>query len=287
MAAIALVVHHGRSDAVTQAVELAGWLADNGHEPRVPGGDVEGLDPALARYAVPDERLCDGLELAVSLGGDGSMLRAVQFMADAGVPVLGVNYGELGYLTQVEPEGTHDAIRACLAGNYEIELRMRLSVSVRRADGSEEAPAAALNEAVVEKIDSGRTISVAVTIDGEHFITYAADGLIAATPTGSTAYSLSARGPIVDPTHEAIVFTPVSPHTLFDRSLVLNARSVVGLEVLGARSAALALDGRIVAELAPGDRAVCRAAASPARLVVFGPRDFHHILRAKFGLADR
>ncbi len=287
MAAIALVVHHGRSDAVVQAVELADWLSENGHEVRVPSGDVDGLDPTLARFATPAERLCDGVELAVSLGGDGSMLRAFQYMADAAVPVLGVNYGELGYLTQVEPEGTHDAIRACLAGDHQIEERMRLTVSVRRADGREEAPGAALNEAVVEKIDSGRTVSVAVSIDDQRFMTYAADGLIAATPTGSTAYSLSARGPIVDPTHEAIVFTPVSPHTLFDRSLVLNAGSVVDFEVLGSRPAALALDGRIVTELAPGDRAVCRAAATPARLIVFGPRDFHRILKAKFGLADR
>ncbi len=287
MAAIALVVHHGRSDAVVQAVELADWLSENGHEVRVPSGDVDGLDQTLARFATPAERLCDGVELAVSLGGDGSMLRAFQYMADAAVPVLGVNYGELGYLTQVEPEGTHDAIRACLAGDHQIEERMRLTVSVRRADGREEAPGAALNEAVVEKIDSGRTVSVAVSIDDQRFMTYAADGLIAATPTGSTAYSLSARGPIVDPTHEAIVFTPVSPHTLFDRSLVLNAGSVVDFEVLGSRPAALALDGRIVTELAPGDRAVCRAAATPARLIVFGPRDFHRILKAKFGLADR
>ena len=124
----------------------------------------------------------------------------------------------------------HDAVRAWLDGDYLIEERMRMQVEVQRADGSVVGGMRAFNEAVVEKIDSGRTISVAVSIDDEPFLSYAADGLIASTPTGSTAYSLSARGPIVDPTHEAIILTPVAPHMLFDRSLVLGPASSVRFE---------------------------------------------------------
>ena len=127
-----------------------------------------------------------------------------------------------------------------------------------------------------------------VRIDGAPFTTYAADGLIVATPTGSTAYSLSARGPIVSPRHRALLLTPVSPHMLFDRSLVLDPEESIEIEVSGHRSADLNVDGQRATTLAPGRRTVrCRAADEPARFVRFGPRRFHQILKAKFGLSDR
>jgi NAD+ kinase len=126
-----------------------------------------------------------------------------------------------------------------------------------------------------------------VRIDGAFFTSYVADGLIVATPTGSTAYSLSARGPIVAPSHRALVMTPVSPHTLFDRSLILGPSSVVEVSVLGDRDAAISVDGQDHGHLAVGDAISITAAPDPARFATFGGRDFHQILKAKFGLSDR
>jgi len=144
-----------------------------------------------------------------------------------------------------------------------------------------------LNEVVVEKQSLGRTIRLGVSIDGRFFTSYVADGLILATPTGSTAYSLSARGPIVDPMHRAILLTPVSPHSLFDRALVLDPASTVEVAVLGDRPAAVSVDGVQHGRLEPGEHVTVTAAAAPARFVTFGARDFHQILKAKFGLSDR
>jgi len=178
------------------------------------------------------------------------------------------------------------ALERFLSGQFQIDARMLLQVQVEAADG----PALvrrALNEAVVEKGDGGHTVRLAVSIDGSAFTSYVADGLIVATPTGSTAYSLSARGPIVSPRHRALVLTPVSPHMLFDRSLVLDPDEAVEIEVAGHRDASLTLDGQEMGRLQPGDRVRCVGAAEVARFVRFGRQDFHQILKAKFGLADR
>jgi NAD+ kinase len=211
------------------------------------------------------------------------MLRAVQLVAAEGVAVLGVNLGQLGYLTEIEPTALWDALDRFVAGDFAIEERMLLQVTVVGRD----LELLALNEAVLEKTPSGHTVRLDVQIDGREFTPYAADGLIVATPTGSTAYNLSARGPIVAPTHRAMVLTPVSPHMLFDRSLVLEPDTVLRLTVSGHRAAALAVDGRVIDELTPGDAIDCTASVHRGRLVVFGPRDFHRILKAKFRLSDR
>jgi NAD+ kinase len=145
----------------------------------------------------------------------------------------------------------------------------------------------ALNEIVIEKAASGHTVRLLLDVTGVPFTSYAADGLIIATPTGSTAYSLSARGPIVSPRHRALLVTPVSPHMLFDRTLVLAPDEDVNITISGHRSAVLAVDGRHTAALEEGDTVHCAAATTVARLVQFGRRDFHQILKAKFGLSDR
>ena len=145
----------------------------------------------------------------------------------------------------------------------------------------------ALNEAVVEKSESGHTVRLLARIDGEPFTHYAADGLIVATPTGSTAYSLSARGPIVSPRHRAILLTPVSPHMLFDRSLVLDPSEIVEIEVSGHRRAELAIDGQPTAQLDEGDIVTCIPSEVTANFVRFGAYRYHQILKAKFGLTDR
>ena len=145
----------------------------------------------------------------------------------------------------------------------------------------------ALNEAVVEKRASGQTVSLLLRIDGERFTSYAADGLIVSTPTGSTAYSLSARGPVVSPKHRALLVTPVAPHMLFDRSIVLDPTETVDIEVLGDRDAAVAVDGRLVCELPPGAIVRCAPSAVTARFIRFRGRYYHQVLKAKFGLTDR
>jgi NAD+ kinase len=208
-------------------------------------------------------------------------------VAAEGVPVIGVNVGQLGYLTEVEPAGLRMALKRFLAGSYEVEERMLLDVAVEGAEGEAAPSHLALNEAVLEKTPMGHTVRLGVSVDGETFTPYAADGLIVATPTGSTAYAFSARGPIVEPTHRCLLLTPVSPHMLFDRSLVLAPTATVRLEVLGDRAATLSVDGSNLGTLRPGDAIRCTAGPGSARFVTFGPRDFLHILKTKFGLSDR
>jgi NAD+ kinase len=286
VARVAMIVHRERAQAADLAREAIKWLTERGHEVRV---SAEDAGPAgLDEWSCPDDKLADDLDVAISLGGDGTMLRAVDLVSPAGVPVIGVNVGHLGYLTECEPNGLRNALERYFSGEHGIEERMTLEVTAQSpAAGGAMATVSALNEALLEKTEPGHTIRLAVTIGERPFITYAADGLILATPTGSTAYNLSVRGPIVSPNLAALVMTPVSPHQLFDRSLVLDPSEGVRVEVLDGPAATLLVDGRTIAELAPGDAVACRAGAHNARLVTFGPRDFHHILKSKFGLADR
>lgn len=284
MAAVGLVLHHERGQAADLARVTAGWLVAAGHEVRIPRPDAEIAD--LRSLGCDEVALPPGLDLAVSLGGDGTMLRTVDLVAGEGVPIIGVNVGQMGYLTDIEPDGTRAAIERFLTGERTIEERMLLTVTVEQADGGR-VQHLALNEAVLEKTPMGHTVRLAVEVDGEFFTTYAADGLIVATPTGSTAYAFSARGPIVAPTHRALLLTPVSPHMLFDRTLVLEPTARLRLIVQGHRAATLSVDGRNLRELGEGDSIVCTAADRSARLVTFGERDFLQILKSKFGLEDR
>lgn len=290
MADVVLVVHHQREAAAHWALHVIDWLEQRGHRVRIPAPDATLL--GRAAWEGDAASLAEGVALAVSVGGDGTMLRTVDLVCEAQVPVLGINVGQLGYLTEVEPEDTEAALERFFAGEFGIDERMLLAVRVEGRPGSggtslDGLELRALNEAVLEKTPLGHTVRLAVSLSGEFFTTYATDGLIVATPTGSTAYAFSARGPIVAPDHRAIQLTPVSPHMLFDRTLVLDPGTVVRLEVCGHRPAALAIDGRTHGELADGDAIVCTAAKESARLVTFGPRNFHRILKTKFGLNDR
>ena len=284
MSTVGLVLHHEREQAGELARDIAAWLLAAGHQVRLPRDDAELA--GLASHGCDDADLGPGLDVAVSLGGDGTMLRTVDLVAGAGVPILGVNVGQLGYLTDVEPADARAALERFLAGEGGIEERMLLAVRVEPVEG---APVEhlAFNEAVLEKTPMGHTVRLAVEVDGEFFTTYATDGLIVATPTGSTAYAFSARGPIVAPRHRAQLLTPVSPHMLFDRTLVLEPEARLRIVVQGHRAATLSVDGRNLGELGEGDAITCTAAERSARLVTFGPRDFLQILKTKFGLNDR
>ncbi len=216
-----------------------------------------GLDRPVAVFEPGQD-----LALAVSLAGDGTVLRTVHLLDGAVVPVMGVNVGLLGYLTEVEPPGLATALeRFFFAGDHEIDTRLMLSTTVRRADGSiEETVRSALNEASLEKQEAGphgasarphRRRTVHLVPGGRSHRGHT---------DGSTAYSLSARGPVVSPRHRAILLTPVSPHMLFDRSLVLDPDEVVEIEVAGHRHVELAMDGQRVATLVEGDTVVVRPA---------------------------
>jgi NAD+ kinase len=279
---VGLVPHRDREQARQLARRAIDWFERHGVKVRIPESDAAGLEGV----AVPVEEFAAGLDLAVSLGGDGTMLRTVDLVYDAGVPVLGVNVGQLGYLAEVEPADLDVALARLVTGDYEVVDRMMLSVTIESA-GAAAGRWWALNEAVLEKPQPGRLARFEVAINGSPFTSYAADGVIVATPTGSTAYSFSARGPIVSPRVRCLLLTPVSPHMLFDRTLVLDADEVLVLVVTDERPVLLTIDGRERGELAPGDKARCTGGPRPARVVTFGPRDFHQILKAKFGLPDR
>lgn len=282
MSTIGLVMHPERAPDL--ALFTAEWLLARDHEVRLMAADAAQL--GCPDLGVEEGDLAIGLDLMLSLGGDGTMLRAVDLVADEGVPVLGVNLGQLGYLTEVEPSGVRMALKRFLAGSYRIEERMRLQVAVQRA-GTVTSRFRALNEAVVEKSQMGHTVRLDVELDGQPFTSYVSDGLILATPTGSTAYAFSAGGPIVDPRHRAVLMAPVAAHMLFDRALVLRPDCEVRVTVAGERPAGLSVDGRAASALEPGDAVACSASDRPARLVTFGSHDFHAVLRSKFQLAQR
>ncbi|MGZ6999664.1 MAG: NAD(+)/NADH kinase [Acidimicrobiia bacterium] len=264
---LGLVAHPDRPEAAELVAHTIAWGAEHG----VAAAEVDGA---------PDD-----YDAVLSFGGDGTMLRAVDLVAERGVPVLGVNCGQMGYLTGVEPDGLDDALERLRTGAFEVSERTVLAVDVV-STGPTAGRWTALNEAVVEKPHPGRLVRFEVVINGAPFTSYAADGVIVATPTGSTAYSFSAGGPIVSPRLACILLTPVSPHMLFDRTLVLDETDELELHMTE-RPALLTVDGRELGELEPG--AIVRASCAdvPARMITFAPRDFHQILKAKFGLADR
>jgi NAD+ kinase len=280
---IFVVVHHERPRAVELAEETVAWASRHGHRVWICPDDAV----AIARPDLACDMPAADSDLVVCIGGDGTMLRAVGLLDGAPVPLLGVNVGVLGYLTEVEPEQLTMALERAVHGEVRIEPRMMLAVRLVRHDGTQEGPWLAVNEASLEKREAGHTVRLRVWIDGEVFTTYQADGLVVSTPTGSTAYSLSARGPVVSPSHWAVLLTPVAPHQLFDRSLVLGPSEPVEIEVLEHRMVDLAVDGRRVATLVQGDRVGTEPASQTAQFVRLGPDRFHQVLKAKFGLTDR
>lgn len=229
----------------------------------------------------------DEPDLVVSLGGDGTMLRAAQSAHAAEAPLFGINVGMLGYLTEVDAEQGPAALERIFNGDYHLEERMMLSCELT-SDSSDEATTRSyvgLNEVLVERTSRHRLVHLAVYVGGEHLASFNADGVIVATPTGSTAYALSAGGPIVSPKTECLVVVPVSPHMIFSRPFVLDGNETVEIVVAGAgRDASLSLDGRLGCDLAPGAHALVRRHPRSLKLIrLAGPR-FVERLRAKLGL---
>lgn len=282
----ALLIVHPSDAARASAEEIARWWEAEGIS--VAAADLDDFPEEPEEADLAEANIdASSFDIAVSLGGDGCMLKAVRLVGDADVPVLGVNYGKLGYLAEVEADNAIAALQRVQAGDFAIEERMRLSVSLRSKSSSLLNLGGVLNEVVLEKLQSGHTVQLSVSVNGKFFTNYVADGIILATPTGSTAYSMSARGPIVAPSHEAIILTPVSPHMIFDRPLILPPDAQIRIEVLEGRPAEAATDGKKQPTLAPGDSLLCQKSPHPARLVTFAERDFLAVLKEKFDLNDR
>jgi len=267
VSAVGFLVHERREAAVRAGDELARRLRDD-------GVNTVRLTPDDASIPV---------DLVVAVGGDGTFLRAAFVASRVRAPVLGVKVGRLGFLTEVEPADALPLIRDALEGRARIEERLAV-VGETEVDGAF-PPQWGMNEIMVEKLARQRLVRLRVEVDGAYVTTFSADGVIVATPTGSTAYSFSARGPIVSPTVPCLVVTPIAAHMVFDRSFVLAADQVVTLEVVGEEPALLSADGRETVEVPVGTRVRIRASNRPARFVrrddgsAFLPR-----VREKFGL---
>ncbi len=282
---VVVVAHHTRQEVVPLIRQTEKWLKKNGHQMWMPKSDAI----ALGLDEFGSDRSAQDADLLLSLGGDGTILRSVELLGGAPVPILGVNMGTLGYLTEIEPEDLPERLERWINRDdkSEIVLDERMMLAVTLKSKNKNQTWRALNEAVIERQQSGHTVWLDVTINHELFARYSADGVIVATPTGSTAYSMSARGPVVSPRHRAMLLTPVSPHMLFDRSLVLGPTEMLSMQVVGTRPAELAIDGRHVASLDQGDVVSYEADSCSAHFVRFTQQPkFHQIVRAKFGLGD-
>lgn len=248
----------------------------NGHRPAAEFS--ERLNNIIAtvgsRVVDNDERP----DIVVSVGGDGTMLAAAHRAHSWDVPVVGFNLGTMGFLAQAEPEHAAEVVDRLVSDRYSVEERMTVTASIgnRAMTG--------VNDVVVEKVDTTRLVVLKVTIDGERFTTYRADGLIVSTPTGSTAYSFSAGGPLVDPRIDALVVTPVAAHSLFDRALVLPGDAVFEITVLTDREVRTNVDKESLGELSEGDALTVRKGDRPVRFITLRPDGFPGVVRDKFGL---
>jgi NAD+ kinase len=279
---VAIVLHGSRAAAAEIGRALVNDLAQRRVEVVALPEDAERLGaPAVA---TPAARLADDVDLVFVLGGDGTLLRAASLVRGTGTPLLGVNLGRLGFLAHIEREQLSSALEKILAEGFEVEERMTLEGEVVSGDQIVEE-LWALNDVIVEKLSPGRLIKLAVAIDGEPFTSFGCDGLIVATPTGSTAYSFSAHGPVVAPNLDCLVLTPVSAHGLFDRSIVVGPHDTIAISIVPNPDAvSLVIDGRKSLELTPEMEVRVRAGKTRARLARVDATPFWSIVRTKFGM---
>jgi len=280
---VGICLKHDQPQAAELVRSLRAWLRERDIEVACDAQSAQSLDCE----ATPVGELAGSCDLLVSLGGDGTLLSVARASGTRRVPILGVNLGTLGFLTEVNREELFDALEHVLAGDAEVVSRMRLEVIVRRG-GREFARYQALNEAVVDKSSLSRMIDLEVAADGLAVTTYHADGLIVATPTGSTAYSLSAGGPLILPGTEVMVLTPICPHALTQRPLVLphSARVEISVEIRDSE-VSLTVDGQQGLALEDGDRIEVARSPHPVDIVASPLRDRYEILRTKLHWGER
>jgi NAD+ kinase len=281
---VLLVTHTGRAAALRSAHLVVDRLAAAGLRIRVLKDEAEqpGLPGVEVVEASPDA--ADGCELVVVLGGDGTLLRGAEVARASGTPMLGVNLGRVGFLAEAEREDLGEVVERVVERRYTVEERMTIDVLVR-TNGQVVCRTWALNEASVEKAARERMLELVVEVDGRPLSRWGADGVVAATPTGSTAYAFSAGGPVVWPEVEAMLLVPISAHALFSRPLVVSPESVLAVEVQPETPCGvLWCDGRRMIELPPGARVEVRRGRIPVRLARLHQAPFTDRLVAKFAL---
>jgi NAD+ kinase len=276
-----VVLHAGRPESATSARALVETLTTRGVA-------VWALPADAKRIDLPDvnaaETLPHDLDLVFVFGGDGTLLRAAEAVGRSGVPLLGVNFGHLGFLSELERSELDEGLKRLLDNGFSIEERLALDVEIHHEGRVERLRV--LNDIIVAKVTTGRAIRLAVSIGGEPLVAWAADGIIVATATGSTAYSFSAGGPVVSPQIDCMVVTPVSPHGLFARSVIVPSDEEVVLDLMGELDAAsLSADGFPAITISPGAQIRLHASKDSIRLAKVEPRPFWRLVREKFHLA--
>jgi NAD+ kinase len=274
---VGFILKPDKTEAGVLLEDLVPWLRGQGHVPVLPTEDQFTLGGA---EILPEDQLGEAVDLAVVLGGDGTMLRASRLVADRGKPVLGINLGQLGFLAMFSPAEAKVALGAALAGKLPRAERMRLRVTFEHA-GASPFVRYALNDAVLHQGAMARLIDIEAFCDGQFIASYRADGLIVATPTGSTAYNMAAGGPIVIPSQAAMTLTPICAHALTNRPLVIGASATLTMRLAGeARGVILTVDGQWASSFLPGDTVRLTAAERP--LVMFvSDQSFFDVMRDK------
>jgi NAD+ kinase len=286
MRSVLLVAHTSRGQIVTLAQRAAEQLAAAGIEVRMLADEAAGFPSTAVRVVAPAEA-ANGCELALALGGDGTFLRAAELARPAGVPMLGVNLGHVGFLAETDPQGLDDAVDAVVNGQYRVEERVTVDAQVI-VDGVVTHSAWALNEASLERTSRERLIEIAVAVDERPLLRFGCDGLLCATPTGSTAYAFSTGGPIVWPNVDALLIVPNAAHALFARPIVVAPSSVVDVDLVSpGHQAVLSCDGRRSVPVPARARVrMCRGAIS-IKVVRLSDVSFTERLVSKFRLPVR
>ena len=286
---ILVVAHTGRAESLDAAVEVCRQLMAGGLTPVIPEDghpEILAAAPDLMGAAILDVDVQKGdLELVIVLGGDGTILRAAELARGCSAPLLGVNLGHVGFLAESEREELSETVDRALAQDYLVEERMTLSVRVKLG-GVVVYETWALNEASVEKANRERMLEVVIEVDGRPLSSFGCDGVVMSTPTGSTAYSFSAGGPVVWPSLDAMLLVPISAHALFSRPLVVGPDSALAVEILERTpgGAVVWCDGRRTFDLPPGARVVVRRSPIPVRLARLAQAPFTDRLVGKFAL---
>jgi NAD+ kinase len=282
---LGIVAKTDRDEARTVVPQLLVWCAARGIQP-ILEKETAGVCPQATCGVVGRSELPSHSDLLLVLGGDGTLLSMARMVGDLGVPILGVNLGGLGFLTALTLDELFPALEAYLRDELVIEERMLLEARVYR-QGERLGEYAALNDVVITKSAMSRIIRLEVAVDGDFATGYRADGLILSTPTGSTAYCLSAGGPIVFPTMDAVVLTPICSHTLTNRPIVLPATQRISITLLTDQDVMLTLDGQVGFALKANDTVEVRRAAARTRLLRVPQKHFFSVLRTKLKWGER
>lgn len=285
MTRIGVVAKPDAPQAVEVLHRLVSWLVAHGLAVTLEK-ETAGLVPAAAVPAVRKSDLPGLVDLLVVLGGDGTLLSTARAVGGLGVPILGVNLGDLGFLTATTLDEMLPALNEFLAGRMTVEERMMLTARVVRR-GEVVSEHIGLNDVVITKSAMSRIINLRVAVEGEYATAYRADGLIVSTPTGSTAYSLSAGGPILFPTMDAVVLTPIASHTLTNRPIVLPGSKRIEVTLLTDQEVMATVDGQVGVPLLEQDTVEIRQAGARIQLVRFPQRDFFSVLRSKLKWGER